>query len=248
VGDLVDGFPSVLYEIVGGVLLVAGTTAVHRSAHIWKTRAERRIWRPILKSGRPVKVVLTCRPGPFPRSTHRASVNEVRVLLEFVPAFSQMGIEYTVSDSLVVMDPELQSANLLILGGPAVNSVSRRALESIQDTLPVGINLEDICITVSNRRYSPEYDEDTGTVVKDYGLVVRCRNPFDSASDSMAFLVMGCHGFGTAGAAQLLLRTNLVRNLSAEVEQRDFVAIAEVRVRGHDYSTRIVESFLFPRR
>ena len=245
---LMDGFPAVVYEVLGGLLLIAGTTAAHRGAHIWKTRAERRIWRPIIKNGRPIGVVITCRPGPLPRSTHRASINEVRVLLDFSPVFNRMGIECRISDSLVASDAELSSANLLILGGPAINAVAQRALDAIQDTLPASINLEEIAITIANRRYAPEYDQNEGRVIKDYGLVVRCRNPFDSSNASMAFLVMGCHGFGTAGAAQLLLDEGHARKLSSEVEQRDFVAIAEVRIKGQDYETRIVESFLFPRR
>ncbi|MER5227078.1 hypothetical protein [Streptomyces flaveus] len=184
----------------------------------------------------------------MPRSTHRTSINEVRVLLEFTPTFEKIGIEYRITDSLDVADSELSSANLLILGGPAVNDVSRRAFDAIQDTLPVSINLEEVAITVANRRYAPEYDPDAQKVVKDYGLVVRCQNPFDPSRKSAAFLVMGCHGFGTAGSAQLLRDPGLARQLASEVDQRDFVAIAEIRVQGQAYGTRIIESFLFPRR
>ncbi|MEU9480936.1 hypothetical protein [Streptomyces sp. NPDC048191] len=214
----------------------------------WKTRAERRMWRPILKNGRPLKLVLTCRKGPFPRSTHRTSINEVRVLLEFTPIFESIGIEYKITDSLEAPDTELSSANLLVLGGPAVNDVSRRTFGAIQDTLPVSINLEEVAITIANRRYAPEYDSEGQKVVKDYGLVVRCQNPFDPSHKTAAFIVMGCHGFGTAGSAQLLRDRNLARQLAAEVDQRDFVAIAEIRVHGYEYDTRIIESFLFPRR
>jgi len=244
---LVGGLPSITSEIVGGLLLVAGTAAVHRAAHLWKTRAERRVWRPLLRNGRPLALVLTCRKGPFPRSTHRTSINEVRVLLEFTPIFEKIGFEYRITDSLDATDAELSSANLLILGGPAVNDVSRRAFDAIQDTLPVSINLEELAITIANRRYAPEYDATAQKVVRDYGLVLRCRNPFDPSGRSAAFLVMGCHGFGTAGSAQLLRDPALARQLAAEVDQRDFAAIAEIRVQGHEYGTHIIESFLFPR-
>jgi hypothetical protein len=53
---------------------------------------------------------------------------------------------------------------------------------------------------------------------------------------------------GTAGSAQLLRDPSLARQLAAEVDQRDFVAIAEIRVHGYEYDTRIIESFLFSRR
>ncbi|WP_164904800.1 hypothetical protein [Streptomyces cyaneus] len=243
-----DGLPSVFAEVVGGVLLVLGTATAHRALGAWKTRAERRIWRPIMKNGRPLGLVLTCRHGPLPRSTHRTSINEVRVLLEFTPTLDKIGIEYRITDSLDAADSELSTANLLILGGPAVNDVSRRAFEAIQDRLPVSINLEEVAITIANRRYAPEYDAEVHKVVKDYGLVVRCQNPFDPSRGTAAFLVMGCHGFGTAGSARLLRDPGLARQLAAEVDQRDFVAIAEIRVHGQEYGTRIVESFLFPRR
>lgn len=245
---LMDGVPSIGSEVIGGLLLVVGTATAHRMARAWKTRAERRIWRPILKNGSPLRLVLTCRKGPLPRSTHRTSINEVRVLLEFTPTFESIGIEYRITDSLEAPDSELSSANLLILGGPAVNDVSRRAFDAIQDTLPVRINLDELAITIANRVYAPEYDSAGERVVKDYGLVVRCQNPFDASHRTAAFIVMGCHGFGTAGSARLLRNPALARQLAAEVDQRDFVAIAEIRVHGSDYDTRIVESFLFPRR
>ncbi|MFF4796684.1 Nif11-like leader peptide family natural product precursor [Streptomyces sp. NPDC001276] len=245
---LMDGVPSIASEVVGGLLLVVGTATAHRMAGAWKTRAERRIWRPILKNGRPLRLVLTCREGPLPRSTHRASINEVRVLLEFTPTFENIGIEYKITDSLEAPASELSSANLLILGGPAVNDVSRRTFDAIQDTLPVGISLDEVAITVANRRYAPEYGAGGQKVVKDYGLVVRCQNPFDPSHKTAAFVVMGCHGFGTAGSAQLLKNPSLAAQLAAEVDQRDFVAIAEIRVHGYEYDTRIIESFLFPRR
>ncbi|MEV7347061.1 hypothetical protein [Streptomyces sp. NPDC093544] len=92
--------------------------------------------------------------------------------------------------------------------------------------------------TIANRRYAPECDAAEQTVVKDYGLVVRCQNPFDPSRKSAAFLVMGCHGFGTAGSAQLLRDPALARQLASEVEQRDFVAIAEIQVQGQEYRLR----------
>jgi hypothetical protein len=247
-GGLIDGLPSVVSDIVGGVLLVAGTAAAHQAARAWKTRAERAIWRPMLRNGRPLGIVLTCRRGPFPRSTHRTSLNEVRVLLAFTPTFEKIGIDYRVLDSLEAADPDLSSSNLFILGGPAVNDVSRNAFEAVRNTMPVNINLEEIAITIADRRYAPEYDSDTQRVVKDHGLVIRCQNPFDLSGTTAAFLVMGCHGFGTAGTAQLLQDHGLARQLTAEVDRRDFVAITEIQVRGDEYGTRIVESFLLPRR
>jgi hypothetical protein len=238
--------PSLLSDIIVAVLLVAATTTAQQATRVWRTRSERNIWRPILKSGRPLGIVLTCRRGPFPRSTHRTSINEVRVVLAFAPVFEKIGIEYRVIDSLDASDSDLSSTNLLVLGGPAFNDVSRRAFAAVQNNLPVSINLDEVAITIANRRYAPEYDSDSHKVVKDYGLVIRCRNPFDLSSATAAFLVMGCHGFGTAGTAQFLRRSGLARQLATEVDRQDFVAITEVHVHGEEYSTRIVESFLLP--
>jgi hypothetical protein len=244
---LLDGLPSVASNVAASAVLVAGTAIAHRATRMWRTRAERAVWRPVLRSGHSLGLILTCRPGPFPRSTHRTSINEVRVLLSLTPTFEKIGIDYRVIDSLEASASDLSAMNLLILGGPAVNDVSRRAFEVVQHTLPVGINLQEIAITVGNRRYAPEYSPDTQRVVKDYGLVVRCRNPFDLSHGTYAFLVMGCHGFGTAGTAQLLRDPGLAGQLAAEVDRRDFVAITEVQVQGAEYGTRIVESFFLYR-
>jgi hypothetical protein len=244
---LAAGLPSVASDIIGGVCLVAATTLVHRAARLWKTRAERIIWRPILKNDRPLGIILTCRRGPLPRSTHRTSISEVRALLQFTPTLEKLGIRYKVIDSLDAAMPDLSSRNLVILGGPAVNDVSRRTFGAIQDTMPVSIDLDDLSITIANRRYTPTYDTDTQKVLKDYGILIRCQNPYDPTRRTFAFLLMGCHGFGTAGTAQLLRNPSTTRQFASEMGKRDFVAITEVHVDSSEFGTRIIESFLLPR-
>jgi len=60
--------------------------------------------------------------------------------------------------------------------------------------------------------------------MKDWGLIVKCRNPFNETAK--AFIIAGIRGIGTWGAACHL--AHQARSLYNEFKERDFAAVVEV--------------------
>jgi hypothetical protein len=230
-----------LINLAAGVALLVLGYASRRSVLVVKTRNERRLWR-ALRSNVELKVAITTRPGPLNRSTPRVSLNEVRVLTGVIPTLLRLRIRYSLIDSFVRDISVAAHCNLLILGGPGVNELSAAGLKVLGPRLPAGFDLSEVAITISNRRYSPTYDE-SGAVTKDYGLVIRARNPFSDDSSLSAIFVMGCHGYGTGGAANLLTTEKLAAELLNQVNDGAFLAIVGVTVAGAGYLTEIEEIY-----
>jgi hypothetical protein len=231
-----------LVNITAGLALIAIGYTSRKAVFAFRTRNERRLWRP-LRSGAELRVAITTRPGPLKRSTPRVSLSEVRVLTGIIPTLLRLGIRYSLTDSFLQNLDGARRCNYLILGGPAVNELSAEALRLLDPRLPAGFDLSEVAITISNRRYAPTYDEQTGLVQKDYGLVIRAQNPFSEGRPFSIILVMGCHGYGTAGAANLLTSEKLAAELLRKIGDDSFLAIVSVTMAGTGYDTKIEEIY-----
>jgi hypothetical protein len=223
-------------NIVAGVALLVAGFVSRRMLSRLRTEATRRLWRASVAEG--LTIALTSRRGSAPRSGGRASLEEVRALLQLVPTLSQLNIRYTVIASFIRTASQITNKNILLFGGPDANELTRALLELL--TPRVIIEADDHpSFTVFGRRYEPRYSAGKSTVIETYGLVMRTPNPFSSNPHLTATLVMGLHGLGTGGAARLLVDESLLRNLISRLSQIDFVAIVRVRPVGDEYAVKL---------
>jgi hypothetical protein len=105
------------------------------------------------------------------------------------------------------------SDNLILLGGPNNNLISRKFLGTINPTFswPLDdsnvIGIRDIArSTVYNPTISWS-DEGTST---DYGIIISHRNPFSCGG--RALLIAGCFGFGTWAGARFISSSEFLDN------------------------------------
>ena len=103
----------------------------------------------------------------------------------------------------------------------------------------IGVDPTARSFTVFDRCYESKYSPDKSIVEEDFGVVVRTVNPFSSDSRLTATLVMGSHGLGTAGAAQLLVDEHLIRHVAAQVTLREFLVVVRVRSVGDEYVVKL---------
>lgn len=103
--------------------------------------------------------------------------------------------------------------NLILLGGPDANIVSREFYNKIDTNFKFGDpNINEITLydTKENLSYRPKYNTNK-KVIRDYGFAFKTENPFNSETNII--LLAGCYGFGTCSAAQLFESSRLLDKL-----------------------------------
>jgi hypothetical protein len=123
-----------------------------------------------------------------------------------------------------------QQANLYLIGSPNVNSFTRKALIDVQGQVrmwdfakpvltqgPTGIQVPLALYRNSNGTRIEQCAEwRDGVVVRDWGLILRARNP---KSEGRVIMVMaGAHSLGTGAACQIATRTRDVAEISKKLK------------------------------
>jgi len=105
------------------------------------------------------------------------------------------------------------SGNLIVVGGPDVNSITRSLLGRLPAKLSIVRNADGRNIVrdlVHGHDFVPAEDE-SGRI-RDYGILVRAANPDDRQKNVL--ILAGAHGFGTLAAAMVAFdKENLDRML-----------------------------------
>ena len=112
-------------------------------------------------------------------------------------------------------------SDLILLGGPKTNQVTKQALEKIAERF--GANQVESTITAGNETFSGVMNE-ANEVVTDYGLVIRTSNPFVESTQRRLVILSGCHTFGTIGAARFMVESKLPKG--------DFAVVIKTTVKG----------------
>lgn len=103
--------------------------------------------------------------------------------------------------------------NLILLGGPDANIITREVYERIDTKFSFGdpdnneISLSDTFTAVN---YSPTFSS-RNEVIGDYGLVFKTKNPFNQESE--VIILAGCFGFGTNSASMLFDQNSLIQQI-----------------------------------
>lgn len=230
-------FRDFVINIIAGIALLALGFLSRNALSQFRTRTTRRLWRGSVENG--LTIALSTRKGPLSRSGTRAGFSEVRALLALIPILSQIRVPYTVTESLISTASQVTNKHILLIGGPNSNELSKAALSLIAVRYEIGVDPEARSFTVFDRCYESKYSPDKSIVEEDYGVVVRTVNPFSSDSRLTATLVMGSHGLGTAGAAQLLVDEHLIRHVAAQVTLGEFLVVVRVRSVGDEYVVKL---------
>lgn len=146
--------------------------------------------------------------------------------------------------------------HLVLFGYPIGNEVTATVMAELR--LPITFNGHDLVDTASGKILYQAALED-GSVVRDYGYLLRVPNPFSAGN--MVLLFAGCETYGVKGAADFLALRNfhLLRGLNVlrfgwlvatldwlipnRFKASYFLAVVEVEVRGTFTSTPRIVSF-----
>lgn len=211
--------------VVSGVLAVARWWFVRRSParRTFRYPPNQRVLVVVSESG-PVRTDEYCRPT--------TGIGQVHALLVLADTLAN-GYQPPRVDDLRLADEALgveNDQNLLLLGGPKTNKVTRRMLEKLDGRLP--FRVDGVDIIWDGEAFTGEEDGDD--VIRDFGFVVRCANPFDPRT--RVVIIGGSHTYGTAAGAVWLDRFGSDRRLAEDLA----VLVEAPVVQGHVATPRVV--------
>lgn len=130
-------------------------------------------------------------------------IGQLRSLGQIVESLGK-AYDIKIQNILLSID-QIQSqieSDIILLGGPKNNEITKLFLDKIE---PLKIVYqENSTIYWKNNEIDIEYSGiiKDKKVVKDYGIAIRMRNPFDSRKQTYISLFSGCHTYGTIASAQ----------------------------------------------
>lgn len=112
---------------------------------------------------------------------------------------------------------DMLRSDLILLGGPDANSISREATQKINSTFQFGdpdshvIALFD---STSRRVFKPSRDVNKERIYTDYAIIFMCANPF--AKDKRLLLIAGSFGYGTWAGARFIASQQFIERVLAQ--------------------------------
>ncbi len=175
--------------------------------------------------------------GPDARAAAR-----IQVMLEQVFRGRRVVDGYRARQS----DEEIPQSDFCTVGGPEFNSCTRSVIAYLSSVAAFDSE-GNLVLPSIGRVYKPEMEG--GRIKKDYGLLVRMRNPVDGRRTCV--VVAGCDTYGVYAAAQLLTNSARFPHLAGQFRKKrglvssalnkDFVAVISCRAQGTDVSNVRVE-------
>ena len=128
---------------------------------------------------------------------------------------------------------EYERCNLVLLGGPITNLVTRRVLNETELGEKLTWNFSDHTLyrQISEPGVKEEY---TADVVKDdwvhhdFGLVVKAPSPF--SPQRLIYILAGCRSFGTYAAAASLVSLKSVKKIARYSGDRSFEGVVRIDI------------------
>jgi len=160
-----------------------------------------RFWWPFLSGD--LKIVMS-KFNEFNRfeASGLLGVGGMQAAIETVKLFDDLGLRNIGRKIDIVYhdraDRDLYDFNLVCIGGPDANTVTRLLLSSINLTVNPG-NPERYDVSFTDTKTEKTYDPDPAY---DYGLIIRTRSPFNERKHIL--ILIGNYGYGVWAAAKLM--------------------------------------------
>ncbi len=113
--------------------------------------------------------------------------------------------------------------DLIVLGGPKNNEISKLFLEKIKNLKIVQQNSDGIQWLKNGEKTYAGLTEN-GVIIKDYGLIIRIENPFSSINKTSFCLFTGCHTYGTIAAAKYFTE-NYIKDIKIYTKKKKNIII-----------------------
>ena len=195
-------------------------------------RRARRLWGPLLTGGLQI-VVSRFWPAGWLGPTGVVGGGDAVAFRELGSYFGKIGTQF---DAVYVDEADLdRRKNLILLGGPDTNSVTRDALASLSPRVRIVdpgpgkvMEIHDLApgsaageAGTGRRPRVKKYRSQPEAV--DYGIIIRARNPFSPGNALV--VIAGAYGYGTWGGAMLVAEESFHEKCQALGESDESVAL-----------------------
>lgn len=153
--------------------------------------------------------------------------------------------------NILLSDDQVQKQverDMILLGGPKNNQVSRLFLEKLTQEHKIADQDENMILWYADGK-TEEFTgiKENKSIKKDYGLIIRTENPFSSQKEKPTIcLFTGCHTYGTIAAAkfftniyikQIKMLTKAKKNifLLVECDVMDGFPVAIKLIKKHEF-------------
>lgn len=171
-------------------------------------------------------IILSARQGNKVGSTPKGSFLEMEAFHAIGKLLNILKIEINLKNGLKeerLVDIE---NDLLLIGGPSYNKVSKDVWNKICEISPVTLDMEgNNTIKVGIKNYSISFDEQTSKM-KTYAIIFKVHNPIQNKKDKCIIASFGLNGFGTMGGVSVLSdREKMIKIFQNYSDE--FIAIVE---------------------
>jgi uncharacterized protein len=112
--------------------------------------------------------------------------------------------------------------NIIVLGSEKINPVSKEIMKHISSYIEYSYTAENDLI-INGEIFKSVYENDV--LVKDYGLVIKTVNPYNTAKHALLF--SGNHGLGTQASVLALTEEQKTTEIVGEIGNAYFYAVIE---------------------
>ncbi len=133
--------------------------------------------------------------------------------------------------------------DLLLLGGPKNNQITKLFFEKF-DFYNLLNQAEDGSIYWQKTNKIFKGETKNNKVTKDYGLVIKMKNPFSSSANTKLILFSGCHTFGTIAAAKYFCE-NIQKQIRLKKDENIAVLVSCDVIDGYPVAIKLEDSIKF---
>lgn len=197
-------FDNIIIGILSSfVWFLLGTIFLYLSKLIVVVRPTKRLWN--IKSPKNLIICAATSTktdtGEYQRPA--TGIGQLRALAYCVESLSKV-YDLKIQNILLSIDQiQKQIENdIILLGGPKNNEITKLFLNKIAPMKLVDQKGVVIRWMVGNNQFEYQGQTSNSEVIKDFGLIVRMKNPFDTQRKSTICLFSGSHTYGTIAAAK----------------------------------------------
>lgn len=211
--DLLVG---IVGSLTGAVLILLANWAWNRARTELRTRRGQHFWKPFLAGD--LKLVV----GGFSEFTGfeqsgLLGVGDAMAMAELRAHFKGIGLPDVAVTNADLLGGDSLKSNLILLGGPDANKITKDAVVAIDSTFQFGDPSEHVISfydSETGKTYAPSKRVDSQDIERDYGVIIKTDNPF--AKDKKILIIAGSFGYGTWAGARFTMGEKFLSNPSVK--------------------------------
>jgi len=228
--------------------VITGSIFVLFSNYIFKTLPAKKLWNIYHPKDLIICTSTSSKTDTGEYIRPATGIGQVRALAYISASLNKAYSNTKVRNILLSVDQPQDSIenDLILLGGPKNNDISRLFLDKLRNLNIVAQKMSTISWLVEGEEAKYEGIVENKEVLTDYGIIIRMKNPFCSNNKTTIALFSGSHTYGTIAASKYFTqfyKKNLIKN---KFLKKNIVIIVKCDVRdGYPFGIKKIKEYAF---